>query len=67
VDAACCECVVSEAARDTLPATPAAPPGYGDVKKALDDAAQAVAFGKASIADGVSQFFSAAKTALANT
>lgn len=67
VDVTYGEYVASEANKDGLPATPAAPPGYGDVKKALDDAAQAVAFGKSSIADGVSQFFSAAKTALANT
>jgi multiple sugar transport system substrate-binding protein len=58
--------VAQQAAKDGLPDTPTSPPGYGDVKTALDQAAKSVAFGKSSISDGVSQFFSAAKTALAN-
>ncbi|WP_084581121.1 extracellular solute-binding protein [Kutzneria sp. 744] len=58
--------VAQQAAKDGLPNAPTAPPGYKDVKTALDNAAKQIAFGKTTIADGVSQFFSDAKTALAN-
>ncbi len=60
------EYVAAEVAKDALPAAPTAPPGYGDVKTALDSAAKQIAFGKLSISAGVTQFFSDAKTALAN-
>jgi multiple sugar transport system substrate-binding protein len=60
------EYVAAQVTKDGLTAAPTAPPGYGDVKTALDAAAQGVAFGKLSISAGVNQFFSAAKTALAN-
>lgn len=58
------EYVAQEVTKDALPLTPAAPPGYGDVKTALDKAAKSVAFGKASIKDAVDQFFTDAKKAL---
>lgn len=60
------EYVAGEVAKEALPAAPTAPPGYGDVKKALDSAAKQIAFGKLSIRDGVTQFFSDAEKALAN-
>ncbi|MFD8493068.1 ABC transporter substrate-binding protein [Amycolatopsis sp. NPDC059657] len=56
--------VAAQVAKDALPAAPAAPPGYGDVKTALESAAKQIAFGKVSISAGVTQFFSEAKTAL---
>lgn len=56
--------VAKEVAKDALPAPATAPPGYGDVKTALDMAAKNVAFGKASIGDAVTQFFKDAKKAL---
>jgi multiple sugar transport system substrate-binding protein len=52
--------------KDGLPPVPTAPPGYQDVKASFNRNAEAVAFGKLSIADGVSTFFSDARTALAN-
>ncbi len=55
-----------QVAKDALPSAPTAPPGYQDVKTALDAAAKQIAFGKLSIADGVTQFFANAKSALAN-
>jgi multiple sugar transport system substrate-binding protein len=58
--------VAEQVAKEGLPAAPTAPPGYQDVKTALDAAAKQIAFGKLTIPDGVSQFFSTAKTALAN-
>jgi multiple sugar transport system substrate-binding protein len=58
--------VAAQAAKDGLAAAPVSPPGYGDVKTALDSAAKQVAFGKQSISAAVSQFFSDAKTALNN-
>ncbi|HTI19503.1 MAG TPA: sugar ABC transporter substrate-binding protein [Kutzneria sp.] len=58
--------VAQQVAKEGLPAAPTAPPGYQDVKTALDAAAKQIAFGKMTIADGVSQFFTTAKTALAN-
>jgi multiple sugar transport system substrate-binding protein len=58
--------VAGEAAKDGLPSAPTAPAGYNDVKTALDAAAKQVAFGKLSIADGVSKYFSDAKAAFAN-
>jgi multiple sugar transport system substrate-binding protein len=60
------EYVATEAAKDGLSAAPTSPPGYGDVKTALDQAAKQVAFGKQSIAQGVKQFFSDAQKALSN-
>jgi multiple sugar transport system substrate-binding protein len=60
------EYVAAQVTKDALPGAPTAPPGYGDVKTALDSAAKQIAFGKVSIAAGVTQFFSDAKTALAN-
>lgn len=60
------EYVAAEVAKDGLPTAPTAPPGYGDVKTALDSAAKQIAFGKMPIAAGVTQFFSDAKNALAN-
>ena len=60
------EYVAAQVVKDALPAAPTAPPGYGDVKSALDSAAKQIAFGKVTIAAGVTQFFSDAKTALAN-
>jgi multiple sugar transport system substrate-binding protein len=58
--------VAQQVAKDGLPAASTAPPGYRDVKTALDSAAKQIAFGKLSIADGVDQFFSNAEAALAN-
>jgi multiple sugar transport system substrate-binding protein len=60
------EYVAAQVAKDALPTAPTAPPGYGDVKTALDSAAKQIAFGKTTIAAGVTQFFSDAKAALAN-
>lgn len=60
------EHVAAEVVKDALPTAPTAPPGYGDVKKALDSAAKQIAFGKLTIRDGVTQFFSDAEKALAN-
>jgi multiple sugar transport system substrate-binding protein len=58
--------VAGEVAKDALPTAPTAPAGYNDVKTALDAAAKQVAFGKVSIAEGVTKFFSDAKAAFAN-
>ena len=52
--------------KDGLPSAPTAPPGYQDVKTSFNRNAEAVGFGKLSVADGVSTFFSDAKTAFAN-
>ncbi|WP_158846122.1 ABC transporter substrate-binding protein [Saccharothrix deserti] len=57
--------VAQEVAKDGLPSAPTAPPGYNDVKTALDATAKQIAFGRMSIADGVSQFFRDAEAALA--
>ncbi|MBP2330503.1 multiple sugar transport system substrate-binding protein [Kibdelosporangium banguiense] len=58
--------VSQEVVKDGIPNAPTAPAGYNDVKNALDAAAKQVAFAKMSVADGVTRFFSDAKTALAN-
>ena len=57
--------VAAEVEKDGLPSAPTAPPGYNDVKSALDAAAKQVAFGKMSIPDAVAQYFRDAKAALA--
>jgi len=57
--------VNQQVAVDKLTTAPSSPPGYGDVKTALGNVSSAVAFGKKSVSDGVSSFFSQAKTALA--
>lgn len=56
--------VAGQVVKDALPTPATAPPGYGDVKTALDLAAKNVAFGKAKIGDAVTQFFKDAKKAL---
>jgi multiple sugar transport system substrate-binding protein len=58
--------VAGQVTKDALPDAPVSPPGYGDVKTALDSAAKQVGFGKLTISAAVSQFFSDAKTALDN-
>jgi multiple sugar transport system substrate-binding protein len=57
--------VNQQVAADKLADPPSAPPGYGDVKTALGNVSNAVAFGKQSVSAGVSSFFSQAKTILA--
>ena len=57
--------VADEVAKDGLTNAPTAPPGYNDVKSALDAAAKQVAFGKMSITDAVAQYFRDAEAALA--
>jgi multiple sugar transport system substrate-binding protein len=59
------EYVATEAGKDGLTDAPVSPPGYGDVKTAMDNAAKQIAFGKVSIAAGVKQFFADAEKALA--